>query len=213
MAKNESNSIHRNTEQNIMAAAEELFLEKGYRAATTMKIAEKAGVTHAMLHYYFRTKEQIFIKVLDKNQQELFSFVRPIMTMNTENAWETIKGAISLFYDFLNSHRRYAPMIYDVQSQNPELLNRYKKNTLEILGSLVAKHKEMLEKEMEAGRMNKVDVFQLFYNMLSMCAITFLSVHAIEDLFSHTPERIDEFVAKRKEEIIETLYLRLYGKT
>lgn len=213
MAKNESNSIHRNTEQNIMAAAEEMFLEKGYRAATTVKIAEKAGVTHAMLHYYFRTKEQMFIKVLDKNQQELFASIRPVMSMNTENVWETIKGGVSLFFDFLNTHRRYASMIYDVQSQNPELLNRYRKNTLETLGRLVASHKEMMEREMESGRMNKLDVFQLFYGMMSMCFVTFLSFHAIEDFFGHDPGRIDEFIGNRKEEILKTLYLRLYGKT
>lgn len=163
--------------------------------------------------YYFRTKEQMFIKVLDKNQQELFASIRPVMTMNTENVWETIKGGVSLFFDFLNTHRRYASMIYDVQSQNPELLNRYRKNTLETLGRLVASHKEMMEREMESGRMNKLDVFQLFYGMMSMCFVTFLSFHAIEDFFGHDPGRIDEFIGNRKEEILKTLYLRLYGKT
>ena len=52
-----------------MSAAEELFLENGYNLTTTTMIAGKAGVTHAMLHYYFRTKEHIFIKVLDKNME------------------------------------------------------------------------------------------------------------------------------------------------
>ena len=45
-----------NTEQAILAAAKQEFLLKGYDGARTTSIAEKAGVTHAMLHYYFRTK-------------------------------------------------------------------------------------------------------------------------------------------------------------
>lgn len=57
---------YNNTELSILDAAEAIFLEKGYNGASTTKIAERAGVTHAMLHYYFRTKEQIFLKILDK---------------------------------------------------------------------------------------------------------------------------------------------------
>ncbi|MBP9993130.1 MAG: helix-turn-helix transcriptional regulator, partial [Bacteroidales bacterium] len=53
-----------NKETEILKAAEELFAEKGFIGATTTLIASKAGVTHAMLHYYFRTKEHIFIKVM-----------------------------------------------------------------------------------------------------------------------------------------------------
>lgn len=33
---------------------------KGFDGAKTTSIAHAAGVTHAMLHYYFRTKEQLF---------------------------------------------------------------------------------------------------------------------------------------------------------
>ena len=54
-----------NSEQAIMAAAERLFLENGYNMTTTTMIASEAGVTHVMLYYYFRTKELIFIKVVD----------------------------------------------------------------------------------------------------------------------------------------------------
>lgn len=47
-------------EQEILKAAEQEFLTKGYDGARTTSIAQAAGVTHAMLHYYFRTKEQLF---------------------------------------------------------------------------------------------------------------------------------------------------------
>jgi len=46
------------TEQIILEAAEAEFLEKGYGNAKTVAIAKRAGVSHSMLHYYFRTKEQ-----------------------------------------------------------------------------------------------------------------------------------------------------------
>ena len=56
----------KNTEQAILKAAEEEFLKKGYALSKTTDIAKQAGVTHAMLHYYFRTKENLFEKVFSQ---------------------------------------------------------------------------------------------------------------------------------------------------
>lgn len=51
-----------NTEQAILKAAEKEFLKKGFSGSKTTEIAKAAGVTHAMLHYYFRTKKICSIK-------------------------------------------------------------------------------------------------------------------------------------------------------
>ena len=61
--------MEENKEKTILLAAEQEFLEKGFEGARTVSIAQKAGVTHAMLHYYFRTKEQLFKKILDEKMQ------------------------------------------------------------------------------------------------------------------------------------------------
>ena len=59
----------RNKEQEILEAAEREFIAKGFAGARTTSIAEAAGVTHAMLHYYFRTKEQLFERILDEKMR------------------------------------------------------------------------------------------------------------------------------------------------
>ena len=55
-----------NTEQAILQAAETEFLDKGFALAKTTEIAKQAGVTHAMLHYYYRTKEKLFERVFQE---------------------------------------------------------------------------------------------------------------------------------------------------
>ena len=52
-------------ESRILAAAEEVFAETGYAGATTAAIAEKAGLPKANLHYYFRTKDARYRRVLE----------------------------------------------------------------------------------------------------------------------------------------------------
>ena len=59
-----SEQIIQNKEQQILEAAEREFLEKGYDGARTTSIAKAADVTHAMLHYYFRTKKHLFERII-----------------------------------------------------------------------------------------------------------------------------------------------------
>ena len=63
--------IIQNKELLILEAAEREFITKGYDGARTTSIAKEAGVTHAMLHYYFRTKEHLFEQIIDKKCQKL----------------------------------------------------------------------------------------------------------------------------------------------
>lgn len=63
--KNSNNTERQNKEHEILVAAEQEFLTKGFDGARTTSIAQAAGVTHAMLHYYFRTKEQLFERIVD----------------------------------------------------------------------------------------------------------------------------------------------------
>lgn len=42
--------------QALLAAALQLFAEKGYRSTTTREIATEAGVSHALLRYHFSSK-------------------------------------------------------------------------------------------------------------------------------------------------------------
>ena len=48
------------TAAKILKAAEEEFMEKGYGNAKMMSIAARAGVSHSMLHYYYRSKGKLF---------------------------------------------------------------------------------------------------------------------------------------------------------
>ena len=50
--------------ENVLIAAEEVFMKKGLKGARTVEIAQKAGVTHAVLHYWFNTKEELFNVIL-----------------------------------------------------------------------------------------------------------------------------------------------------
>lgn len=50
----------------ILETAERLFLDKGFALTSTTEIAREAGCNQALVHYYFRTKEQLFIRIFEE---------------------------------------------------------------------------------------------------------------------------------------------------
>ncbi len=53
------------SEARLLKAAEEVFAQTGFAGARTAQIAQRAGLPKANLHYYFRTKEAIYQRVLE----------------------------------------------------------------------------------------------------------------------------------------------------
>ncbi|WP_172650073.1 TetR/AcrR family transcriptional regulator [Rhodococcus opacus] len=53
------------TRDQILSAAREEFARSGYDAATVRAVAASAGVDTALVHYYFGTKEKLFLAVMD----------------------------------------------------------------------------------------------------------------------------------------------------
>lgn len=51
---------HRNA---ILAAAEELFSDKGFKAATMQEISERAGLSKGAVYLYFKSKEELYLSV------------------------------------------------------------------------------------------------------------------------------------------------------
>ena len=51
------------TEEKILTAAKQVFLTRGMDGARMQDIADEAGINKALLHYYFRSKDQLFEKI------------------------------------------------------------------------------------------------------------------------------------------------------
>ncbi len=62
----------------ILDAADQLFFSKGYHAATISDIAKNMGVAQGMLYYYFKSKEDVLEKLLERYAAALVADVKTI---------------------------------------------------------------------------------------------------------------------------------------
>ena len=54
----------------LLDAAESLMLEEGYAAVTSRRVASRAGLKWQLVHYYFRTMDDLFLAMLHRRGEE-----------------------------------------------------------------------------------------------------------------------------------------------
>jgi AcrR family transcriptional regulator len=58
------------TRAQLLDAAELLLLDEGYAAVTSRRVAAKAGLKPQLVHYYFRTMDDLFLEVFRRRADE-----------------------------------------------------------------------------------------------------------------------------------------------
>jgi AcrR family transcriptional regulator len=61
------------TEDAFLDAAERLLTEVGYGGITTRRLAEAAGANHGLVHYYFGSMEELFVRALERFTDRLIA--------------------------------------------------------------------------------------------------------------------------------------------
>jgi AcrR family transcriptional regulator len=54
----------------LLDAAEQLMLEEGYAAVTSRRVAEKAALKPQLVHYYFRTMDDLFLAAFRRRAED-----------------------------------------------------------------------------------------------------------------------------------------------
>jgi AcrR family transcriptional regulator len=82
----------------LLAAARELFTERGYAVVSTEEVVRRAGVTRGALYHHFRDKQDLFRAVFEAIEQEMAERVAAAALAEAD-PWERQRLATGAFLD------------------------------------------------------------------------------------------------------------------
>ena len=197
------------TEQLILEAAEEEFLLKGFDGARTTVISERAGVTHAMLHYYFCTKEQLFERIVAKITGLVAQTVLAAMGDPQKPIIERIQSGVASHFDLVAAHPLLPRFFLNEVVLRPERYHLLDDSLKERITMLFAQLQTEADRAAVAGEMEDVDMRQLFVSIVSLNVFPFLALPFAELLLGDLAGNRERFLAARKAEAIETILRRI----
>ena len=203
------NQEKQSKEQLILAAAEQEFLTKGYDGARTTSIAQAAGVTHAMLHYYYRTKKQLFERIVDEKFETMSHSMFAIMGDPSLPIVERIKGGIEAHFDFVAQNPLLPRFVINEIISRPERYDVLFKRVGAIIDNVYRGLQSEINRSAERGEIERVDIKMLFISIMSLNIFTFLAYPFMEPLMGELMVNRERFLAERKAENIETILRRI----
>lgn len=198
------------TESRILCAAEKVFISKGFAAARTTTIAEMAGVTHAMLHYYFRTKENLFERVVaEKIDSVARTFIIPFDHYG-KNIDECIREGMARHFDFVRRNPQFPKFMISEVIGNEKLMGMLKVKIMQTAGSVISQLQNKIDEESEKGRCRKVDAFGLMIDIISLNIFPVLIAPVLySSNDGDTSSAVNEFFESRKQTNIDIIIHKL----
>lgn len=193
-------------EDRIKAVAQQLFLEQGFAATSTTQIAREAGCTQALVHYYYRTKENLFRQIFLEQIQAAMDVI--VRSLNNDVPFDEFLGnAISLYFDTLMKDPRLPYFALEELVSNPERRKYLRENIVKKpqYAMYYMQLDARVRHEQQAGRLVQVDTSDIIFSVASLTVFNFIGLPMYRDLLERNDEQVREFLLHRKKEVIRLI--------
>lgn len=189
-------------QEEILQAARQEFINEGFSGARLQGIADNIGVTKAMIHYYFDTKENLFAEVYRDASEKLISGLMDTLEESTP-LFQKIVAFIDQAIDRFNKH---ADLIGFVVNE----LDRHPEKTAEIFRAARAYDSSIFDEQLEEAALNyeiaPAQSNQVVANILSLCMFPFIGKSFLKEILgSPGDETYEQFLKQRREVIKDTI--------
>lgn len=195
------------TEERIKVAARKVFHQKGYAGTRTRDIAEEAGINHAMVNYYFRSKEKLFGIVMLETMTFFFKGVSTILNNENTSLEEKIEQVVANYIDLLLEEPELPTFMFNEVRTNPE---PFVANT-PILQAL--EHSVLARQYAETvaqGRITEPNLIHTVLNVISLVIFPFIAQPIFTALSRTDKEAYKTLMLERKKLIPQWIKAMLF---
>ena len=189
-------------ENRIRAVAQQLFIEQGFAATSTTQIAREVGCTQALVHYYYRTKENLFRQIFLDQINAALAVITESLTSDVPFE-QFLTNAISLYFDTLIRNPRLPYFVLEELVSNRDrriyLRDHFVRNPHYAMYYMQLDAR--VRQEQQAGRLVRVETFDIMLSVVSLTVFNFIALPMYQDLLERTDEQVHDFVLHRKTEV------------
>jgi TetR/AcrR family transcriptional regulator len=195
------------TEQEIFEAALVAFAQHGRTGARMQQIADAAGINKSMLHYYFRTKADLYEAVFAHTMERFMaSFDR--RALHEANTFaELLRRFIDGYVAFCQSHTHAVRLLVSENLRGGPLLGEHLQQMADAGNDTPPRlFRDAIETAIETGEIRPVDSDHTLLTIIASCIFPFVARPTVERM--HPPAASDwsAFVEMRKEQIFDVVY-------
>jgi TetR/AcrR family transcriptional regulator len=184
------------TEEKIFEAATDVFVEKGMDGARMQDIATHAGINKALLHYYYRTKDQLFNAVFEMIAGKILKRFAPVFD-ETLSLEEKIRFFYKEHIAFLQANPRLPGFLLNEVNRNPERIKNLLKNV--DFDNIWLKLFQQHEEELKKFNITKASMPQLMISIASLSVFPFAARGILEGILEKTGHNFNDYMEERKE--------------
>ena len=207
MVKKET--VKTDTESRILQAAEEEFLLKGLEGARTTAIAERAGVTHAMLHYYFRTKNMLFERIIEEKMRNAGNIMQAVFVLGDMPLMERVKRGVEQHFDFIAANPNLPRFVIQEIYSHPERHEIMQSQVLTITKDWLCDLQRHIDESAATKATEWIDARMLLLDIVSLTLFAFIGYPFVSLMFDGLVTDKKVFFEKRKAENVELIMRRL----
>jgi len=146
----------------LLEAALDLFVEKGYAATRVEEVAARAGVSKGTLFLYFPSKEELFKAVVRENISGRFSEWQETLTHFAGNCSEMIEYAFFAWWERIGSTKvnGLGKLMVSEANNFPEIALFYRSEVVLPAQDLI---RQILKRGMASGEFRDIDLEYAIY--------------------------------------------------
>lgn len=129
--------------EQILDACLRVFARHGYEKTTTAMLAEAAGISKALIFHHFKSKKELYLRVLDRCLEKVKAELHVDDLPEYENFFEAIGRFSRIELDYFKKHPDEYKLLMEVYYATPKEL---KAEIEEKMGSLMAIRNKILER-------------------------------------------------------------------
>jgi TetR/AcrR family transcriptional regulator len=190
------------TEKLIKEKAKTLFFQKGLLNATTQEIADEAGVNRALIHYYFRSREQMLDTLLVETMQEKRDRVKAILSSDLSFR-EKIARYIDAIVDYGLTYPYLENFIISETARHPDKVKDFCAKDRTKSSDLI---QEQLKEEIKKKRISPISAEHFMVNLSALCNYPLLAKSVLQAIHGMTDAAYRKFLVERKKIIFMTIF-------